>query len=76
MEGYRRIGLKQLLCLSEKVPERVSLEKLRDFLSAFSYPFPNDVEDFLRIKAIEFEKQIDGGRSMWYISGIETESFR
>lgn len=57
MEGYRRIGLKQLLRLTEETPESMSLEKLRDLLSAFYCPFPNDVEDFLRTKAIEFEKQ-------------------
>ena len=57
MEGYRRIGLKQLLRLTKENPESMSFEKLKELLSAFYCPFPNDVEDFLHTKAIEFEKQ-------------------
>lgn len=57
MEGYRRIGLNQLLRLTEEAPESMSFEKLKDLLSGFYCPFQNDVEDFLHSKAIEFERQ-------------------
>ncbi len=57
MEGYRRIGLKQLMQLTEEAPESMSLENLKDMLSGFYCPYNNDVEDFLHAKAIEFEKQ-------------------
>ncbi len=80
MEGYRRIGLKQLIRLTEETPESMSLEKLRDILSGFSCPFNNDVEDFLHAKAIEFEKQgtaathlvMTSYRDEWVLAGYFT----
>lgn len=61
MEGYRRIGLKQLLQLTNEDPESTSLQSLKDLLSAFSCRIQNDrksdVEEFLHTKAIEFERQ-------------------
>lgn len=57
MKSYRRIGLKQLIKLTEQSPEIMSHQKLEDIILRFSCPFKNDVENFLHEKAIEFERQ-------------------
>ena len=57
MEGYRRVGLKQLLRLTEEAPENMSLDSVKKMLSGFYCPYNNDVEDFMHEKALEFERQ-------------------
>lgn len=50
MTGYKIVNLKVLL-------DEVGEERTKELLSFFSCPMNEDVQEFLRIKAIEFAKQ-------------------
>ena len=50
MTGYKIVNLKLMV-------EELGEEKTKDLLSAFHCPQNEDVEDFLRVKAIEFARQ-------------------
>lgn len=50
MTGFLKVPLNLLI-------EELGEDKARDMLSGFSCPLNNDIESFLRRKAIEFEKQ-------------------
>lgn len=57
MKGYSRVILGNLIKKAENNPEVFSLQELQNILSGFSCPFNNDVELFLKEKAIPFERQ-------------------
>ena len=50
MTGFKIVNLKLLV-------EEIGEEETKTLLSNFSCPLNEDVEEFLRIKAIEFSKQ-------------------
>ena len=50
IHGYKVVNLQELI-------EEVGEEFARDYLSKFSCPLNQDVENFLKFKAIEFSKQ-------------------
>lgn len=68
MKGFFRISLKDLLWKLKEKPEIMSEKQLLRIISSFSCPYNNDVEDFLRNKAITFEKQGIGATHLIFAS--------
>lgn len=57
MNGFIKIILKDLIEQAKENPETITFGEVEDIVSGFYCPFNNDVQLFLREKAIIFEKQ-------------------
>lgn len=57
MNGFIKIILKDLIEQAKENPETITFSEVEDIVSGFYCPFNNDVQLFLREKAIIFEKQ-------------------
>lgn len=61
MLGYKLLLLKDVM-------DELGEEEAKNILSSFSCPYNRDVENFLRLKAIEFEKQSLSSTHLLYTS--------